>query len=103
MLDTSNTYVRGEENLHGWRPQVNGYFIQSVHTRCILEWVFFHRLCLDFFRDSDLCSQIKLKDAKTSPFMTRAIQYTGGPRIVRSYGTGKNRTMRNRTVRGQFM
>lgn len=23
VLDTSNTYVRGEENLHGWRPQVN--------------------------------------------------------------------------------
>ena len=22
VLDTSNTYVRGEENLHGWRPQV---------------------------------------------------------------------------------
>ena len=21
VLDTSNTYVRGEENLHGWRPQ----------------------------------------------------------------------------------
>ena len=23
VLDTSNTYVRGEENLHGWRPQVS--------------------------------------------------------------------------------
>ena len=22
VLDTSNTYVRGEENLRGWRPQV---------------------------------------------------------------------------------
>lgn len=21
MLDTSSTYVRGEENLHGWRPR----------------------------------------------------------------------------------
>lgn len=36
VLDTSSTYVRGEENLHGWRPrgdslifdhQVSFYFI----------------------------------------------------------------------------
>ena len=32
VLDTSNTYVRGEENLHGWRPQV------SMKTFLTLWW-----------------------------------------------------------------
>lgn len=46
VLDTSSTYVRGEENLHGWRPrgdslifdhQVNGLiFIDRKRMRYLI-------------------------------------------------------------------
>lgn len=52
VLDTSSTYVRGEENLHGWRPrgdslifdhQVSGKLYQlqtSIIRRCYVFPVF---------------------------------------------------------------
>lgn len=34
VLDTSSTYVRGEENLHGWRPRGDSLiFDHQVSTR----------------------------------------------------------------------
>lgn len=33
VLDTSSTYVRGEENLHGWRPRGDSLIFD--HQVCI--------------------------------------------------------------------
>lgn len=41
VLDTSSTYVRGEENLHGWRPRGDSLiFDHQVIKKCVVKKIY---------------------------------------------------------------
>lgn len=55
VLDTSSTYVRGEENLHGWRPRGDSLIFDHQVNSLSFTFLFYIKfvqfsilLCLDF-------------------------------------------------------
>lgn len=48
VLDTSSTYVRGEENLHGWRPRGDSLIFDHQVCKTIENFTFSDKINLYF-------------------------------------------------------